>query len=74
VSMTSLERELAPGRSAGLACTRRRVAYQFAHAHGRRQRLISPRRLGLDAPHAAGLAVKRAISSSPPAQAEAVPA
>jgi lipoyl(octanoyl) transferase len=75
VSMTSLERELSPGRSAGLACMRRRVAYQFAHAHGRRQRLVSRRRLGLDATHAAGLAAKRApISSSPPAQAEVVPA
>jgi lipoate-protein ligase B len=75
VSMTSLERELVPSRSTGLACMRRRLAYQFSQAHGRRQRLVSPRRLGIDTPHAAGLAVKRApISTSPPAPAEAVPA
>jgi lipoate-protein ligase B len=76
VSMTSLVRELAPSRSTGLACVRRRVAYQFAEAHGRRQRLVSPRRLGIDAPLAAGLAAERApISTSPPpAPAEAVPA
>jgi lipoyl(octanoyl) transferase len=75
VSMTSLERELAPSRSTGLACMRRRLAYQFSHAHGRRQRLISPRRLGIDTTHAAGLAAERApISTSPPAPAEAIPA
>jgi lipoate-protein ligase B len=75
VSMTSLERELVPRRATGLACVRRRVAYQFSQAHGRRQRLVSPRRLGIDAPLAAGLAAERApISSSPPAPAEAVPA
>jgi lipoate-protein ligase B len=75
VRMTSLERELSPGRSAALDCIRRRVAYRFAQAHGRRQRLVSPRRLGIDATHAAGLAAERApISSSPPPPAEAVPA
>jgi lipoyl(octanoyl) transferase len=75
VSMTSLERELAPSRSTGLACMRRHLAYQFSHAHGRRQRLISPRRLGIDTTHAAGLAAERApISTSPPAPAEAIPA
>ncbi|HEV3047402.1 MAG TPA: lipoyl(octanoyl) transferase LipB [Solirubrobacteraceae bacterium] len=75
VTMTSLARELAPSRSTGLACVRRRVAYQFCQAHGRRQRLVSPRRLGIDTTNAAGLAAERApISTSPPAPAEAVPA
>jgi lipoyl(octanoyl) transferase len=75
VTMTSLARELAPSRSTDLACVRRHVAYQFSRAHGRRQRLVSARRLGIDTTHAAGLAAERApISSSPPAPAEAVPA
>ncbi len=47
VQMTSIAREIAP-RAAGVPCFRRRVAYQFCQAHGRRQRLVSPRRLGLD--------------------------
>jgi lipoyl(octanoyl) transferase len=73
VTMTSLARELAPSRSTGLACMRRRFAYQFSQAHGRRQRLVSTHRLGIDTTHAAGLATERApISSSPPAPAEAV--
>jgi lipoate-protein ligase B len=75
VTMTSLERELAASRSTGLTCLRRRVAYRFCQAHGRRQRLVSPRRLGIDTTHAARLAAERApISTSPPAPAEAVPA
>ncbi len=75
VTMTSLQRELAPRRSTGLACVRRRVAFQFCEAHGRRQRLVSPHRLGIDRTNAAGLAAERApISTSPPAPAEAIPA
>jgi lipoyl(octanoyl) transferase len=74
VSMTSLARELAPDRSTGLACMRRRVAFRFCEAHDRRQRLVSPRRLGIATPHAAGLAERASISTSPPAPAEAVPA
>jgi len=31
-----------------LACTRKRVAHSFCQAHGRRQRLVSARRLGID--------------------------
>jgi lipoyl(octanoyl) transferase len=38
-------RARAPGE---LACFRRRVAYSFATAHKRRQRLVSPWRLGID--------------------------
>jgi lipoyl(octanoyl) transferase len=75
VRMTSLARELAPQRSAGLPCLRRRVAFQFCQAHGRRQRLVSPRRLGIDTTNSIGLAPERApIKSSQPARAEQVPA
>jgi lipoyl(octanoyl) transferase len=60
VAMTSLARELAPQVSTGLTCVRRRVAFQFARAHGRRQRLVSPRRLGIDTANAARRAGTRA--------------
>jgi lipoyl(octanoyl) transferase len=53
VTMTSLARELAPRGSTGMPCVRRRMAFEFCRAHGRRQRLVSPRRLGIDAPLAA---------------------
>jgi lipoyl(octanoyl) transferase len=49
VAMTSLALEQAPQLASGLACVRRRVAYRFAEAHNRRQRLVSPARLGLAA-------------------------
>jgi lipoyl(octanoyl) transferase len=74
VSMTSLERELAPGRSTGTACMRRRLAFRFCEAHGRRQRLVSTHRLGIDTPNAAGLAAERAPGQSSPPAREAVPA
>jgi lipoyl(octanoyl) transferase len=47
VEMTSLarERELDSGR---MGCFRKRVAYQLCQAYGRRQRLVTPRRLGLE--------------------------
>jgi lipoyl(octanoyl) transferase len=48
VEMTSLARELAPGRMADLSCFRRQIAYNFCQAHGRRQRLVSPRRLRIE--------------------------
>jgi lipoyl(octanoyl) transferase len=48
VEMTSLARELAPGRMADPSCFRRQIAYYFCQAHGRRQRLVSPRRLGIE--------------------------
>jgi len=69
VRMTSIAHELAGGRAAAcardLACSRRRLAYNFCRAHGRRQRLVSPRRLGIEAPLA---------PASGPARREAVPA
>lgn len=48
VEMTSVARELNSERANGVACFRKRVAYQFCQAHGQRQRLVSPRRLELD--------------------------
>jgi lipoyl(octanoyl) transferase len=75
VQMTSLQRELAPQRSTSMACVRKRMAFHFCQAHGRRQRLVSPRRLGIDTMNSIGLASERApIKSTPSARAEAVPA
>jgi lipoyl(octanoyl) transferase len=68
VAMTSLRRELEPAVASGLACVRKRVAYHFAQAHGRRQRLVSPRRLGIDTANTSRLAPRRApveIASQP---------
>ncbi len=45
VTMTSVSR--ARGERVGLACFRRRAALRFCEAHGRRQRLVAPARLGL---------------------------
>jgi lipoyl(octanoyl) transferase len=56
VEMTSIatERERDNAQAAcartTLDCLRRRVAHHFCVAHGRRQRLVSPRRLGIAAP------------------------
>ncbi len=81
VSMTSIARESASAiahesaSAGGLACFRRRMAHSFCEAHGRRQRLVSPRRLGIDTANAARLASTRAsIHSSRPAAVAAVPA
>ena len=46
VQMTSLASE-APGVE-GLACFRKRMAYAFCEAHGARQRLVTPSRLGIE--------------------------
>ena len=43
VRVTSVARET--GRAGGLPCFRRRMAHRFAEAFGRRQRLVSQRRL-----------------------------
>jgi lipoyl(octanoyl) transferase len=48
VEMTSIAREL--DAESSLPCFRKRVAYRLCQAHGRRQRLVSPRRLGIEAP------------------------
>jgi lipoyl(octanoyl) transferase len=62
VAMTSIARELEPSRTTSLACFRRRMAHHFCQTFARRQRLVSPRRLGIEAP----VAVSR--SSQPQAQ------
>ena len=46
VQMTSLRLE---GIDEGIACFRKRAAYRFCEAFGRRQRIVSPARLGLEA-------------------------
>jgi lipoyl(octanoyl) transferase len=84
VSMTSIANELPADRAVGLACFRKEVAYRFCQAHGMRQRLVTPRRLGIGTARVAGLASTRApikTSSLRPepdqpavAPAEAVPA
>src|SRR5215204_891377 len=43
VRMTSIALET--GRNGGLPCFRKRMAYAFARAHGRRQRIVPPARL-----------------------------
>jgi lipoyl(octanoyl) transferase len=63
VAMTSIAREAPSDTSAGLPCFRRRIAHAFCEVHDRRQRLVSPRRLGIEAPIAV-----------PPARRVAVPA
>ena len=87
VTMTSLARELANGDAQGtppdaasefacepaLACMRKRVAYAFAQAHGRRQRLVSTARLGVDTANADRRAGTRApIKPIPVPAGEAV--
>ncbi len=51
VTMTSIARESA-GDCQALACFRKRIAHSFCQAHGRRQRLVTPQRLGIDTAHA----------------------
>jgi lipoate-protein ligase B len=53
VQMTSIAYELGAPRAAGLSCFRREMAYRFCEAHGRRQRLVSAARLGIDTTKAA---------------------
>ncbi len=55
VAMTSLAQEVAPAHSTGVACFRRRMAFHFANAHGRRQRLVSSHRLQIADPNASPL-------------------
>ncbi|MCL2769606.1 MAG: lipoyl(octanoyl) transferase LipB [Solirubrobacterales bacterium] len=61
VHMTSIAAELPPAPDAGMRCLRRLAAHSFCEVHARRQRLVSPRRLGIDAP----------VASPPPAGAPA---
>ena len=52
VQMTSIAAELGAGAAPGVACFRKEIAYRFCEAHGRRQRLVSPARLGIAATNA----------------------
>lgn len=79
VSMTSLSRE-SVNECASLSCFRRRMAYAFCQAHGRRQRLVTPQRLGIDTANPsrraelAPIKTEQPASVQQPAPAEAVPA
>jgi lipoyl(octanoyl) transferase len=53
VTMTSIAMELQAGHTTGLPCFRRHMAHSLCQAFGRRQRLVSPGRLGIEAPIAA---------------------
>jgi lipoate-protein ligase B len=72
VAMTSLAQEL--GSCESLACTRKRVAHAFAQAHGRRQRLVSPARLGIDTTNASRRAERAPIKTISSPLGEPVPA
>jgi lipoyl(octanoyl) transferase len=83
VAMTSIAAELqtaarpqdAAAACASLSCFRKRMAYSFCQAHSRRQRLVSPARLGIDTANPAGRASKRApIKTISYPLAEPVPA
>ena len=50
-----------------LTCTRKRIAYAFSEAHGRRQRLVSPQRLGIDTTNPSRLAERVPINTTQPA-------
>jgi lipoyl(octanoyl) transferase len=58
VGMTSVARELAPGREVGLAGFRERMAGCFCHALGRRGRSVAPDRLGFRVARAAAPAAQ----------------
>jgi lipoyl(octanoyl) transferase len=51
VAMTSVAAE---GSPEGLPCFRKRMGHRFAAAFGRRQRLVTPRRLGVGTPEPVG--------------------
>jgi lipoyl(octanoyl) transferase len=73
VTMTSLAAE-SSGVCESVSCFRRRVAHSFCEAHGRRQRLVSPQRLGIAAANPIGEAERRLIKTSTTAVLEQVPA
>jgi lipoyl(octanoyl) transferase len=56
-----------------LACTRKRVAHAFCQAHGRRQRLVSRSRLGIDTANADRRAQRAPIKTISPSIVEPVP-
>ncbi len=50
-------------RSSGIACFRKRMAHAFCEARGRRQRLVSPGRLGIEAPLARASSRRMAVAA-----------
>jgi hypothetical protein len=50
------------------------MAFHFCQAHARRQRLVSPRRLGIDTTNSIGLASKRAPINPVQTRLETIPA
>jgi lipoyl(octanoyl) transferase len=79
VRMTSIAEELAGANpqhadydsaAPGVTCFRKEMAYRFCQAHGRRQRLVSPRRLGIGtAP-----SIRAAPTGAEPIKSKSVPA
>jgi lipoyl(octanoyl) transferase len=65
VQMTSIAQELGASDAPRLACFRKEMAYRFCEAHGRRARVVSPARLGIDAPLAAAPGGSRAFAVAP---------
>jgi lipoyl(octanoyl) transferase len=63
----------APNCVPALACFRKRIAYAFCEAHGRRQRLVSPARIGIDATNASRRAERDPIQTISTPLAEPVP-
>ncbi len=59
VEMTSIALET-DGAGEGLACFRKRMGYNFCRAHGRRQRIVAPARLGIERGGPTRLATGRA--------------
>jgi lipoate-protein ligase B len=72
VAMTSIAQETSGARE-GVGCFRKRLAFNFAEAHGRRQRLVSPPRLGIDTANAARRAERAPMKTISSPLAEPVP-
>jgi lipoate-protein ligase B len=74
VTMTSIAVET-EGAAEGIGCFRKRIAHAFCEAHGARQRLVTPQRLGIAAAqiHRGGPVGPEPFRSSP-AATQAVPA
>ena len=74
VAMTSLAAETG-GDGERIGCFRKRIAHSFCEAHGRRQRLVSAQRLGIDSAGAPRSASRQDEAELPaPAHVEGVPA
>jgi lipoyl(octanoyl) transferase len=59
--------------ASGVPCFRKRMAFHFAQAHGQRQRLVSPWRLGIYTANAHTRAQRALIKTISPAPVEAIP-